>query len=36
MGGCNEFRRPETYKNNPLEQILKNSDFEENLFWQPK
>ena len=22
MDGCNEFRRPETYKNNPLEQIL--------------
>ena len=37
MDGYNEFRRPETYKNNPLEQSFKNSNFEENLLiWQPK
>ena len=31
MDGCDEFRRPETYKYNPLEQIFKKSNFEENL-----
>ena len=37
MDGCDEFRRPETYKYNPLEQIFKKSNFEENLLiWQPK
>ena len=37
MDGCNEFRKPETYKNNPLEQIFKISNLEENLLiWQPE
>ena len=37
MDGCNEFRKPETYKNNTLEQILKISNLEENLLiWQPE
>ena len=37
MNDCNEFREPETYKNNLLEQFLKVSIFEENLLiWQPE
>ena len=37
MDDCDEFRKPETYKNNPLEQIFKISNLEENLFiWQPE
>ena len=37
MDGCNEFRKPETYKNNPLEQSFKILNFEENLLiWQPE
>ena len=37
MDDCNEFRKPETYKNNPLEQIFKISNLEENLLiWQPE
>ena len=37
MDDCDEFRKPETYKNNPLEQIFKISNLEENLLiWQPE
>ena len=34
MNGCNEFRKPEIYKNNPLEQNFKILNFEENLLIQ--
>ena len=37
MNSCIRFRRSKTYKNDPLNEISKKSNFQNNLIiWQPK